>query len=216
MATATLDPKLEENTVAELKDLADEMGIDVPSHANKDEIIKAIKKAQANPGTEAAPEQEAEVTPLVLTGPLVTLPLADVVADAYGIGKKYNITLADIVSLGANLQGNFLLDTLPAGEIVQYGRIKHSVAVAGPGITGCTAQLGDQFGGGSNFGTAFNVFTAPGGEVLSTFGGLVAPTGVGYFSQTNQIYLTLIATGANLSVATAGAISVWLRYVVIE
>jgi hypothetical protein len=217
MATATLNPKLEENTVAELKDMADEMGIDVPSHANKDEIIKAIKKAQANPGpgtTTTEPSETAEVSPLLLAGLTNIIPATDVVADFYGIGKTYNITLADIQGLGANLTGNLQLDNLPAGEVIQYVRIKHSVSVAGTGITACTAQVADSIN--AAFGTAFDVFQAVSNAATALSTVQLTTGNIGNFAAVTPIYLQLSATGGNLSAATAGAITVWVRYVLLK
>jgi hypothetical protein len=204
---------LEQNTVAELRDIADAEGVDVPSHATKDEIIKAIEKnRKANP---EAKQQAAggEVSPLALTGPTILLPLAGVVADVYGIGKKYNIDLATMQQIGAVAQGNIQLDILPPGEIMQLVRIKHSASVAGGGITACTAQVTDNIN--AAFGTAFDVFQAPSPTALAT--AQLAAANVGNFATPTPIFLTLIATtGTNLFAGlTSGAISVWLRYVLL-
>lgn len=157
------------------------------------------------------PEQQGVVTPFALTGPVVTIPLADITSDAYGVGKRYNITLADIQGLGAVLQGNFLLDNLPPGEIMTALRIKHSQSVAGPSITACTAQVTDNIN--AAFGSAFDVFQAVSNTALSTV--QLTAANAGNWAAVTPIYLTLIATGANLGVATAGAINVWLRYAVL-
>jgi Rho termination factor-like protein len=253
MATATQYTKaeLEDHTVAELKDIAEDEGIDVPSHATKDEIIKAIMKAQSggNPGDgekEGDAEEEESKEPLdkqsddelrklaakkgvgspnmthdqlvealqkvgvapQLSGPVLVLPLSGVTSDTYGIGKVYKIALADIQSLGAVVQANFQLDAAPPGSITQYVRIKHTQAVAGPSISACTAQVSD--GVPNSFGSAFDVFQAVSNAAVST---VQLTTGnVGSFAISTPYYLTLISTGANLGVATAGAISVWIRY----
>jgi hypothetical protein len=175
-----------------------------------------------NPTTHGSAEEKApEISPLAYTptGPINTLPLADVVSDLYGIGKKYNILLSDIAGLGAVLQGNLLIDTLPAGSVIQYIRIKHTTSVAGPAITACTAQVAT-----SNvaYGTAFDVFQAVSNTAFATVVtpsvaspfqilGVASPP-VENFATTTPLYLVLVTTGANLSVATAGAISVWVRY----
>lgn len=190
---------LEQYTVAELKDIAAEEGIDVPSDARKDEIIKAIEQGRQG--------KDAVVTPLALTGPVIPLPLSGIVADVYGIGRKYNIQLADLQALGAIPQANFLLDNLSPGSIVQYVRTKHSQAVAGTGITACTAQVGD---GTNLWGAALDVFAAPSNAALNT--AQLSANNVGPFAAVYPVYLTLIATGGNLGVATAGAISAWLRW----
>jgi hypothetical protein len=213
MANQNQNPEenLEDHTVAELKDMADEAGVQVPSHATKDEIIKALEKdakQKGKPGGANADQQDAEVTPLALTGPVNILPLSGIVADVYGIGKKYNIALTDIQGLGAVLQGNLQLDILPPGEIMQIVRIKHSQSVAGPGITACTAQVTDNIN--AAFGAAFDVFQPVSNTALATV--QLATANVGNFAVPTPVYLTLIAAGANLGLATAGAISVWLRY----
>jgi hypothetical protein len=48
------DVNYEEKTVAELKELANERGVDVPYDARKDEIIKALKKAEKEEAKETA------------------------------------------------------------------------------------------------------------------------------------------------------------------
>ena len=218
MATATKNEiDLEEYTVAELRDLAADEGIQVHSNATKAELIKAITKAHGG-------DEKAEISPLAYTptGPINTLPLADVVSDLYGIGKKYNIALSDITGLGAVTQGNLLIDTLPAGSVIQYVRIKHTTSVAGPSISACTAQVAT-----SNvaYGAAFDVFQAVSSTAFATVVtpsvaspfqilGVASPP-VENFATTTPLYLVLIATGANLGVATAGAISVWVRYYLI-
>jgi hypothetical protein len=204
--------ELQEHTVAELKEMAEKQGVDVPSHATKDEIIKAI---QANP------EGQAEVTPLTTNPTTVILPLADTVADLYGIGKKYNLSLADIQSGGAFTQASFQLDILPAGAIIGGIRIKHTQSVAGAGpISACTAQVSTA---NNTYGTAFDVFQAVSATALATvIPGIATPfqaLGVALpcenFAATTPILVTLIATGGNLGGATAGAISIWIRYYLI-
>jgi Rho termination factor, N-terminal domain. len=118
---------LEQYTVAELKDIAAEEGIDVPSDARKDEIIKAIEQGRQG--------KDAVVTPLALTGPVIPLPLSGIVADVYGIGRKYNIQLADLQALGAIPQANFLLDNLspaPLSSMSGPSTVKLWLALVSP------------------------------------------------------------------------------------
>lgn len=225
MANAkTAEQNLEQYTVAELRDMAEAEGVEVPSHATKDEIIRAIekkRKANAKAGTASAEgevelmaeptEEHPEVSPLALTGPINPLPLAGVIADAFGIGRKYNVALADITLAGGVLQGNLLLDTLPPGALMQYVRIKHSQACAGPSVTAVTAQVGD---GTNSWGSAFDIFQAPSNTALST--AQLTASNIGPFAANWPIYLTLIATGGNLGVLTAGALAVWLRWTIVE
>jgi hypothetical protein len=211
MATTT-EVDLTEYTVAELKDMAEEQGISIPSHATKDEIIKAIEKGGGdNPG----PEQQAEVTPFALpAGAINTIPLSDITSDLYGIGKRYNITSADIVGLGAATTGSLLLDNLPAGSLIQYVRIKNTVAVTG--VTTCPVQVYDGTSATNTYGTAFDVCTPVSATNLMTAQPAV-PATVPNFATTTPIYLGFNgSTGGNLSAVTGGAVSVWVRYVIIE
>lgn len=197
---------LEQYTVAELKDIAAKEGVEVSWDARKDEIIKAIEKERKAKG-KAEGKEDAEVSPLALTGPVLPLPLSGIIADVYGIGKKYTIGFADMVQLGAVLQGNFLLDNLAPGSIVQLVRIKHNQAVAGPGILTCTAQGGD---GTNLWGSPFDAFAAPAPASVQTV--QLSANNVGPFNAVYPIYATLILTGGNFNVLTAGSISFWLRH----
>jgi hypothetical protein len=190
---------LEDHTVAELKEMADDMGIDVPSHATKSEIIEAIQKG-------GSPEQQDSVTPLALTN---TITAGNVQADAYGIGKKYFITTADLVALGAFTTGTIVLDALPAGAVVRMIRIKHTQSVAGPSITAATAQVATA---NNTYGSAFDIFQA----VANTAAAMstVQPTSgnVENFATTTTLNLNLTTTGANFSVVTTGALWAIVRY----
>lgn len=205
---------LEQFTVAELKAMADEKGIDIPSHATKDEIIEALedKGVTAEGGKKAEGREGESVTPF-LTGPVVPIPLAGVMSDAYGIGKKYIIGTADIQSLGAVLQGNFLLDYMPAGSITKIVRIKHSQAVAGPSITACTAQVNDSVP--QAYGAAFDVFQAVANTPAAQSTVQLTTGNVGSLVVPTALYLTLVATGGNLGVVTGGIIAVYVRYVIV-
>lgn len=81
---------------------------------------------------------------------------------------KYTIAIADLQALGAFTTGTIILDTFPAGFILNSIRMKHSVAVvgaAGP-ITAATAQLQLVTQAASpvttTLGPALNIFAAPG------------------------------------------------------
>lgn len=213
----TADPEmdLEQMTVAELKDLADSENITVPSHATKDEIIKAIEKGQkanAKAAAEVEPSaQGGEVTPLAQNPTQVPIPLADIVADAYGIGRKYNIALADIQSLGAFAGGTFVLDNLPAGAVVQYVRIKNTIALVSSGMASCPVQVGDSVP--QNYGGTFDICTAVTNANLLTV--QLTATNVGNFATTTQLLATLTGNAGTLGAATAGAFSIWVRYTII-
>jgi len=234
---------LEEYTVPELKAMADEKGIDVPSHATKDEIIKALEK-EAKGGAKAAKGgfdrhseaelraladqnavqypaaptkedfikalEEAGVNPLALpAGAINPLPLSGIVADTYGEGKVYKIAATDIAGLGASTTGNLLLDTYPAGAIIQYVRVKNTVQ--GAGVTTCPVQVND---GTNTYGSAFDICTAVSATNLVTVQSTSA--NVLSFAAPSPIYLAFTgSTGGNLGALTAGAVSVWIRYVLI-
>jgi hypothetical protein len=186
---------------AELRDKAKEAGIHVAPNATDEEIAKSLG------------EEGVEINPLALTGAVVPLPIAGVTADAYGVGRKYNIATADINTLGAAVQGNFLLENLPAGSLMQLVRIKHSQSVTGTGpITACTAQVGD---GTNLWGAAFDIFAAPTNAATGMATVQLNTTNIGPIAAVYPVYLTLIATGGNLATATAGALSVWLRWTVL-
>jgi hypothetical protein len=201
--------ELQEHTVAELKEMAEKQGVDVGSHDTKDEIIKAIQA-----GSAGSAERQAEVTPLALQpGLTVTLPLADVSADLYGEGKCYKITFTDVVGLYSAAQptnGNFLLDNLPAGAIIQYVRVKNTVQ--GVGVTTCPVQVQDALG--NTYGATFDICTAVSATNLVTVQSTSA--NVQNFATTTALYLTVgPSTGGNLNALTAGAFTVWVRYVLI-
>jgi hypothetical protein len=216
----TADPEvdLEQHTVAELKAMADEKGIDIPSHATKDEIIEAI---QSHP-TAAGGGAKDGVTPFAAGPPykpalsaaqfaalapvvpaVVINPPPDRVADAYGQGSEFVVGLAQFAQPPAG--GQFLLGNMPPGSIVQLVRVKHSIAVAGAGA--CTAQVSD--GNGNTYGAALDVTTAPSDANMTTV--QPATANLGFFSQPTPLYLTL--SSATLSAATAGSVSAWVRYV---
>lgn len=197
---------LEQYTVAELKDIAAKEGVEVSWDARKDEIIKAIEKERKAKG-KAEGEEDAEVSPLALTGPVLPLPLSDIVADVYGIGKKYTIGFTDMVQLGSVMQGNFLIDNLAPGSILQIVRVKHNQSVAAAGLLTSTAQVGD---GTNLWGTPSDVFAAPAPAGLQTI--QLSANNVGPFNAVYPIYVTLIITGANFNIVTAGSISIWLRH----
>lgn len=137
------------------------------------------------------------------------------VSNAYGTGMLYKITTADIVALGAFAAGNIVLDNLPPGAVVTYGRIKHSQCVSGGSVSAATVRVAtanNSFGVG-----AFNVYTtnAVSNTALQLFGPVtVTPVGEN-FAAVTPIYVTFATTG-NLNTATAGAIDVWLQYIVLK
>lgn len=94
--------------------------------------------------------------------------------------------------------------SLPAAAIIHGIKIQHTAAFSGGSISAYTIAVGDSVTP-TLYASAFNVHQAPGASVYqlsSDFGGesMVAAT---------SIYATATSTGANLSAATAGAVSIW-------
>jgi hypothetical protein len=139
------------------------------------------------------------------------------------LGRKYIVGQADIAAGGAFTTVDILLDTLPAGAIIEYDKIKHTVAVAGAAgpisaatarlklVTRATSPITTQLGAG-----ALNVFLAPG--VLDGTSSITGVTAVaGDAEALNDLYMTVTETGATtgLSDVTAGEVHAWINYAVI-
>lgn len=99
------------------------------------------------------------------------------------------------------------LFTLPAGAKLSSLVIKHSAAFAASGLTACFAQVGVTSDPGA-FLDGFDVKQAPGDQVFDN----VELAYIGSFSGGTIIYLTMNASGANLSALTAGNVSVYYSY----
>ncbi len=137
------------------------------------------------------------------------------VADAYGNGNVYSVTLADLIAIGAATSGNIILDNLPAGAIVTLGRVKHTQAVAGAGpVTAATVRIATA---NNSYGSAaFNIFQAVGDTTMQNFGTTTVTPVAENWAAVTPIYATVTLTGGNASDLTAGAFKVWLRYTVLK
>jgi hypothetical protein len=123
---------------------------------------------------------------------------------------KFTVTQADIAALGAFTTGDVILCKIPSRAFITHTFTKHSTAVAGPSISACTAQVQTATG---NRGGVQNVFTAPGNTTADYDLFLnVTATAEEPLGAVVPVFLHLIATGANLSVATAGQIDVVVGY----
>ena len=122
---------------------------------------------------------------------------------------KFTVTLADIVALGAFTSGDVILIKIPARAYITHTFTKHSTAVAGPSISACTALV--QTANGTRGAGTLDVFAAPGAAGYDLF---VNPTATLKESvvAVTPVFLHIVATGANLSVATAGQIDVVIGY----
>jgi hypothetical protein len=146
----------------------------------------------------------------IIAGPNPDITYAAYTNPGQSFEWKFTVTLADIVALGAFTTGDVILCKMPSGAYITHTRVKHSTAVAGPSISACTAQVQTATG---NRGGAQNVFTAPGNTTADYDLFLnVTATAEEALGSTVPVYLHFIATGANLSVATAGQIDVVVGY----
>lgn len=155
-----------------------------------------------NSGTETVPTSAVGV---------VTFTAGDATSNSGHMVKKYTITAADLVALGAYTTGIITLDTLPAGTILQYSRIKHSVAV---GIATSLSARG-YFASTDLGGAALDVFAAVGTTVDTHEKTSTTPV-VGLISGTNALQVKFTNGGANLSTVTAGSIDFWVQYTVLS
>lgn len=97
------------------------------------------------------------------------------------------------------------LFTLPAGGIIHACKIKPSVAFVGPSVTACTIQVGIA-GTTNKYGSALDCVPA----VSATNFGIDYTNGSESHTATTAILVKATATGANLSVLTAGAVDIWV------
>lgn len=136
-------------------------------------------------------------------------------ADAYGQGMVYNVSLADLIGIGANTSGDIILDNLPAGAIVTLGRVKHTQAVVGAGpVTAATVRIATA---NNSYGSAaFNIFQAVADATMQNFGTVTVTPVAENWAAVTPIYATVTLTGGNASGLTAGAFKVWIRYTVLK
>jgi|SRR5450755_1077738 len=96
-----------------------------------------------------------------------------------------------------------LINLEPRG-IIQGIKIKHTVAFSGPSISAYTVSVGDI----NTAGLLASAF-----DVLQAFGSTAYQLSSNFYAEDNTIPTAISATatsvGANLSVATAGAVSIW-------
>lgn len=145
----------------------------------------------------------------------LNLDQSSMVADNYGEGLKFNITLAQMVALGAFTTGSLVLPFpgggFPPGAIVQLLRIKHSQALVGAGpVSAATIQMATA---NNTYGSAFDIFQAVSNTALYTL--QATSSNVENFAAVTPVQVNFALTGGNLSGLTAGAVSLWIRYVLL-
>jgi hypothetical protein len=146
----------------------------------------------------------------IITGPNLDINLGGYVESGRTFEWKFTVVLADIVALGAFTTGDVILCKMPSRAFIQYAFIKHSTAIVGPSISACTVQLQTATG---NRSATLDVFAA----VSNTLYEVAIPITQAAVKETTlgvvvPVYLHFVATGANLSVATAGQVDVILAY----
>lgn len=99
------------------------------------------------------------------------------------------------------------LFSLPPASYLTSLFIKHTTAFSGPSITDVVADIGLS-GNYTQFINAFDIFQAVGDAVYDN----VSINYLGSWANATPIYLTAVATGANLSALTAGSLNVYYSY----
>jgi hypothetical protein len=115
---------------------------------------------------------------------------------------KYTKTFSDF-SLGA-LTNTITLFTLPAGGIIHFNKIKHSVAFSGGSITSYVISMGIA-GSETKYAGPFDVFQVVGNTTFQV------AEGIGSESHSAGIAITVTATAShNLDTAAAGSCDFWV------
>lgn len=111
----------------------------------------------------------------------------------------------------AALTNKIALFSLPAAVLCSAVKIQATTAFAGPAVTGCTVSVGDV----SNallLSGALNVLQASGPTVYQLTDELVGES----TAAAVQIYAYLTTVGANISVLTAGVVSIWAELATVK
>lgn len=97
---------------------------------------------------------------------------------------------------------------LPANSFVSGLKIKHSTSFSGSGITGLTVSLGRSLVAQSqDYAPAFDVFQAVSPTAFWIDAGAAEKD-----DRAHEIYAWFTSMGGNLSSATAGSVTIWIRY----
>lgn len=117
--------------------------------------------------------------------------------------RRYPVTESSFVGVG--VAEDIELFRLPAGEVIQAVKIKHSTAFSGGGALTATLSVGI-VGNLVKYAAAFNVFTAP----SATNHSVVAIIGGESHSAETSIRLNLAVTVGTTGGLTAGAADIWV------
>lgn len=140
----------------------------------------------------------------------VTFTAGDASSHSGHMTKKVTIDFNDVAALGAFTTGDVIFDTLPAGAVLEFARLKHSVLFVGPSITAMTARIqtaNNNYGTGTLDVVGVAIGTTSGTSFINDVTGATENIAVA-----TPIYVHFAATGANLSVMTAGSLDVWYQY----
>lgn len=117
--------------------------------------------------------------------------------------KVGNGLLYTLFSAAATTKSQTLF-ALPGGMAIHGMKVKHSVAFVGASVTACTLQVGIT-GTTNKYLSAFDCVPA----VADTTFGVNFNTGTEAHAASTNILILATATGANLSVLSAGKVDIW-------
>ena len=140
---------------------------------------------------------------LLAAGSLLTLTGGLAVSSR--VPRWVKTTLSHTAFQVASTTAQANLYSLPAGWSVLACKIKHSAAFAGGVISAYTVSVGTA-GTPAKYGTAFNVFQAPGATVQQ----IEHNIGVESHAAATQLIAQAVSTGANTNASTAGSVDIWL------
>jgi len=118
---------------------------------------------------------------------------------------KYTVGYAALAA--AATTNNITLATIPAKAFVRSVVIKHSTSFSGGSISAYTVSVGIT-GNLTKYAGAFNVYQATGSTVFQ----LATTQGIETFGAATDLKIAATSTGANLNVASAGSVDVWVEY----
>lgn len=119
--------------------------------------------------------------------------------------QKFKLNYLDFAKDDTSNYKDFF--TIPAGAVIQAVKIKHETAFTGGAISAYTIAIGVS-GSVAKYSAAFDVFQAVSATAMQVTGT------VGHESHlaSTQMRATATATTANLDVATAGSVTVWVLW----
>lgn len=158
---------------------------------------------------------------MALQNNLISGPVSgDITYGAYrGPGRvtefKFLITAADLAALGAFTTGDVILLNLPPNAFITHTFLKPAVAVVGPSISACTAQV--QTATAARGGAALDCVPAVSATNYDIWIPITeAQVKEATLASATPVFVHFVATGANLSVVTTGSITVTIGFRVFD